>query len=190
MAKLSSKILEHIKFAKAWLDKAERQFMADESTKGELTLTLAQAEVKYAWETSRAHVETAARPVSKGVSTGLFSRLSRVNVRRTVFVVLVLMTILTGSLSDRGTYEHIDSSLSDDSLSTAFVQKLELDIATSNKGMLRQDIDMGLRQMATVFAQGETLVPRTSLSEGIVVAGPPVAAPESVEHLDVASVAW
>jgi hypothetical protein len=46
-------ILKHIRFARGWLDKAEDEFASEEKLKGELTLTLAQAEVKHAWEASQ-----------------------------------------------------------------------------------------------------------------------------------------
>ncbi|MGE5557119.1 MAG: hypothetical protein ACM3WV_00760 [Bacillota bacterium] len=46
------KIQNHINCAKDWLDKAAAEFRRDNKLKGELILSLAQAEVKHAWEGS------------------------------------------------------------------------------------------------------------------------------------------
>lgn len=53
MEDLRKRVLKHIKFARSWLEKAENEFSTENNTKGELTLTLVQAEVKHAWEASR-----------------------------------------------------------------------------------------------------------------------------------------
>lgn len=49
----SNQLLQYIEDAKTWLDKAEDEFNNANSTRGELILSLAQAEVKHAWELSR-----------------------------------------------------------------------------------------------------------------------------------------
>lgn len=53
MEDLRKRVLRHIKFARSWLEKAENEFSTENNVKGELTLTLVQAEVKHAWEASR-----------------------------------------------------------------------------------------------------------------------------------------
>lgn len=53
MEDLRKRVLKHIKFARSWLEKAENEFSTENNVKGELTLTLVQAEVKHAWEASR-----------------------------------------------------------------------------------------------------------------------------------------
>lgn len=47
------KLVENIDHAKNWLDKAKEEFNDSNSVRGELHLSLAQAEVKRAWELSR-----------------------------------------------------------------------------------------------------------------------------------------
>lgn len=49
----SEKLMEHIEDAKDWLDKAKDYYKQANPTHAEMTLNLAQAEVKYAWELSR-----------------------------------------------------------------------------------------------------------------------------------------
>ena len=46
-------VLLHIDDAQSWLSRASSDFQAAEPIRGELDLSLAQAEVKYAWELSR-----------------------------------------------------------------------------------------------------------------------------------------
>lgn len=49
----SEKLIEHIEDAKGWLDKAREYYKQANPTHAEMTLNLAQAEVKHAWELSR-----------------------------------------------------------------------------------------------------------------------------------------
>ncbi|MGE5604511.1 MAG: hypothetical protein ACM3YE_02335 [Bacteroidota bacterium] len=49
----SEKLMEHIEDAKDWLDKAKEYYKQANPTHAEMTLNLAQAEVKHAWELSR-----------------------------------------------------------------------------------------------------------------------------------------
>jgi hypothetical protein len=49
----SNRLLQYIEDAKTWLNKAEKEFSDSNSVRGELILSLAQAEVKHAWELSR-----------------------------------------------------------------------------------------------------------------------------------------
>ncbi len=49
----SQKLIEHIEDAKGWLDKAKDYYRQANPTHAEMTLNLAQAEVKHAWELSR-----------------------------------------------------------------------------------------------------------------------------------------
>ncbi len=49
----SQKIIDHLEDAKGWLDKAKEQYKQANPTHAEMTLNLAQAEVKHAWELSR-----------------------------------------------------------------------------------------------------------------------------------------
>ncbi|MBO8126122.1 MAG: hypothetical protein H0Z38_02680 [Firmicutes bacterium] len=53
MARLSEKVIEHLRFARNWLERAEEEYSKEQILEGELTLSLAQAEVRHAWETSR-----------------------------------------------------------------------------------------------------------------------------------------
>ncbi|HHW13657.1 MAG TPA: hypothetical protein GXX28_01815, partial [Firmicutes bacterium] len=46
-------VLNHLRFARHWLAKAEGEFQRQETARGELTLSLAQAEMKKAWLESR-----------------------------------------------------------------------------------------------------------------------------------------
>ena len=53
----SEKLMGHIEDAKDWLDKAKEYYKQANPTHAEMTLNLAQAEVKYAWElSSQRHV--------------------------------------------------------------------------------------------------------------------------------------
>jgi hypothetical protein len=47
------KLIEHIEDAKGWLDKAKDYYRQSNPVHAEMTLNLAQAEVKHAWELSR-----------------------------------------------------------------------------------------------------------------------------------------
>lgn len=49
----SEKLMEHIEDAKDWLDKAKEYYKQANPLHAEMTLNLAQAEVKHAWELSR-----------------------------------------------------------------------------------------------------------------------------------------
>ncbi len=49
----AEKLMGHIEDAKDWLDKAKEYYNQANPTHAEMTLNLAQAEVKYAWELSR-----------------------------------------------------------------------------------------------------------------------------------------
>lgn len=49
----SQKLIEHIEDAKGWLEKAKDYYKQANPTHAEMTLNLAQAEVKHAWELSR-----------------------------------------------------------------------------------------------------------------------------------------
>lgn len=49
----SQKLIEHIEDAKGWLDKAKDYYRQANPVHAEMTLNLAQAEVKHAWELSR-----------------------------------------------------------------------------------------------------------------------------------------
>lgn len=49
----SEKLMEHIEDAKDWLEKAKEYYKQANPTHAEMTLNLAQAEVKHAWELSR-----------------------------------------------------------------------------------------------------------------------------------------
>ena len=51
------RVLLHINDAQSWLSRASSDFQAAERVRGELDLSLAQAEVKYAWELSRGRTE-------------------------------------------------------------------------------------------------------------------------------------
>ncbi len=51
--KESEKVIEHIEDAKRWLDKAGDYYKQANPVHAEMTLNLAQAEVKHAWELSR-----------------------------------------------------------------------------------------------------------------------------------------
>jgi hypothetical protein len=61
MSESKNTVIKHIKFARSWLEKAENEFSSEETIKGELTLTLVQAEVKHAWEASRRAKEVAVK---------------------------------------------------------------------------------------------------------------------------------
>lgn len=50
----SEKLMEHIEDAKDWLDKAKEYYQQANPTHAEMILNLAQAEVRHAWELSRA----------------------------------------------------------------------------------------------------------------------------------------
>jgi hypothetical protein len=47
-----TKILNHISFARDWLNRAEEKVRVGKMVEGELYLSLAEAEVRKAWETS------------------------------------------------------------------------------------------------------------------------------------------
>lgn len=162
---LNIRVIEHIRFAKAWLDKAEHQFRSNESVQGELTLTLAQAELRCAWEKSHvSRTGTQVAPVTKQKKKSKY--LSSMFVRQGLRIALILVAILATYLINTP-YESPDKPRSIDGFSTVFDQTLEEDAVTSNMGRLREDIDMGLRQMATVFAQSEqVLVPDPNYSAG------------------------
>lgn len=55
-------VLNHLRFARHWLTKAEGEFQRQETAQGELTLSLAQAEVKKAWLESRSGVNLVRLP--------------------------------------------------------------------------------------------------------------------------------
>lgn len=46
-------VLNHLRFARHWLAKAEHEFQRDQSAQGELSLSLVEAEVRKAWNESR-----------------------------------------------------------------------------------------------------------------------------------------
>jgi hypothetical protein len=149
---MNTKVIEHIRFAKAWLDKAECQFRRNNNVQGELTLTLVQAELKYAWEKSRAAeagVEQAASVMAQDKKSGYWSDMF---LRRGLRVSFILMAILTLFFINTP-YKSSDDSYGIDNLFTPFDGKLEENASVSNMGSLKEDLDMGLRQIATVFAQ-------------------------------------
>lgn len=53
MAGFPDKVIQHLRFAKSWLDRAEEEYSKEQILEAELTLSLAEAEVRHAWETSR-----------------------------------------------------------------------------------------------------------------------------------------
>lgn len=53
MAGFPDKVIQHLRFAKNWLDRAEEEYSKEQILEAELTLSLAEAEVRHAWETSR-----------------------------------------------------------------------------------------------------------------------------------------
>lgn len=165
---LNMRVVEHIKFAKAWLDMAEHQFCSNESIKGELTLTLAQAELRCAWEQSHAS-RTGTQVASMNRQRKKAKYLSSVFMRQGLRIALILVAILATYLINTP-YESRDVPRNIDGFSTVLEQTLEENAVTSNVGRLREDIDMGLRQMATVFAQSEqVLVADPSYSAGVNV---------------------
>lgn len=52
-AERDKSVLTHIQDAESWLSKARTNYLANNRVRGELDLSLAQAETKYAWELSR-----------------------------------------------------------------------------------------------------------------------------------------
>jgi len=55
-------VMHHIQDAESWLSRAKTDYLAANDIRGELDLSLAQAEVRYAWELSRGKTEVAALP--------------------------------------------------------------------------------------------------------------------------------
>jgi hypothetical protein len=163
---LNTRVVEHIRFAKDWLDRAEHQFCSSESIQGELTLTLAQAELRCAWEESRAsRTGTQSAPMFEQKKKGKY--LSSVVMRQGLRIALILLAILAGFFINTP-YESPDMLHSTDGFSVVSQQELEEDAVVPNMGRLREDIDTGLRKMATVFAQSEqVLVPDPSYSAGL-----------------------
>jgi hypothetical protein len=56
-------VLNHLRFARHWLAKAENEFQRQEAVQGELTLSLVEAEVRKAWTESRSGVQLLHFPV-------------------------------------------------------------------------------------------------------------------------------
>lgn len=63
MSRFPEKIIEHLRFARNWLDRAEEEYSQDKIIQAELTLSLAEAEVRHAWETSRGLVPSTLRKI-------------------------------------------------------------------------------------------------------------------------------
>lgn len=57
--KRSKEVLLHIDDAQAWLLRAKANYQRDNTARGEMDLSLAQAETRYAWELSRGRVRAA-----------------------------------------------------------------------------------------------------------------------------------
>lgn len=155
---LNMKVIDHIRFAKAWLDKAEHQFQSNESIQGELTLTLAQAELRCAWEkshTSRTGAQVAAAIKQRNKTP---RHLAGVSVGQGMRIALILVALLVTYLITTP-FESPDRQRGIDGLRIGLEHTPDEDVVTSDIGRLKEDIDMGLRQMATVFAQsGDILV--------------------------------
>ncbi len=66
-----TKILNHISFARDWLNRAEEKVRLGKIMEGELYLSLAEAEVRKAWETSYYTREKVKFKFSKVVTIGL-----------------------------------------------------------------------------------------------------------------------
>lgn len=60
--KRSKDVLLHIDDAQAWLLRAKANYQSDNTARGEMDLSLAQAETRYAWELSRGRVRAAEPP--------------------------------------------------------------------------------------------------------------------------------
>jgi hypothetical protein len=59
-------VLNHLRFARHWLAKAENEFQRQESVQGELSLSLVEAEVRKAWTESRRTMRLLAFPGRAG----------------------------------------------------------------------------------------------------------------------------
>ncbi len=59
-------VLNHLRFARHWLAKAENEFQRQESVQGELSLSLVEAEVRKAWTESRRAMRLIAFPGRAG----------------------------------------------------------------------------------------------------------------------------
>ena len=86
MSRFSEKIIEHVQFAKGWLDRAEEEYSQEKILEAELTLSLAEAEVRHAWETSRGS------PISET------SRTARVWRQRLLAMFAVALAVAAGYL--------------------------------------------------------------------------------------------
>lgn len=70
------KILGHLRFARQWLERAEKDFSRDDTLRGELNLSLVEAEVRHAWEMSAGKLcyqeeEEAAKTRTRNWAVGL-----------------------------------------------------------------------------------------------------------------------
>ena len=82
-------VLLHIKDAEAWLARAKSHYQKAAPVRGELDLSLAQAEVRYAWELSRRKRMAGKTGERIHPPVPLFRRLGRVMVTVVVFLGLV-----------------------------------------------------------------------------------------------------
>lgn len=64
---MKEKLLEHLDYARDWLNEAESEFKSGNFIQGELNLSLAQAEIKRAWEESQMNRKIVFMPVQDGI---------------------------------------------------------------------------------------------------------------------------
>lgn len=86
MSRFSEKIIEHVQFAKGWLERAEEEYSQEKILEAELTLSLAEAEVRHAWETSR------------GSEISVNSRMTRLWRQRLLAILVVGLAVAIGYL--------------------------------------------------------------------------------------------
>ncbi len=79
-----TKILNHISFARDWLNKAENRIRDGDLTNGELFLSLAEAEIRKAWENS-----LLSREEEKGIK-------SSSNFKKILITALAVMVLVMG----------------------------------------------------------------------------------------------
>lgn len=86
----TEQVISHIEDAQSWLARAKEDYRSAEHIRGELNLSLAQAEVKYAWELSR-------RPAAAAAPTKLRRARVRWGLPMAACLGLVLLAVVLAS---------------------------------------------------------------------------------------------
>lgn len=133
----SEQLIERIEDAKVWLDKAKEYYQQANPTRGEITLNLAQAEVKHAWELSR---ERYVSNKQITIPKRKFNHLAAVAASILVFISLIF-GYRQGDLNQylAGIFKPIEKSVSVDSDSKLAATKI-------TQNVLEVDISRGVQE--------------------------------------------